>query len=133
MHNFKEFPELTNAQMDLYYWDSPHKQIQGDFNATVVRVIDGDTIEVKWDERDFNFPVRLDFIDAPEKDESGGTRSTNWLEREIEGEDVLIKINPHNRIGKFGRIIGEIIHLGRSINQLSLDFNYSVPFGEETA
>ena len=36
VHDFKAFPELTNSQMDLYYWDSPHKQITDDFDAVVV-------------------------------------------------------------------------------------------------
>ena len=43
-HDFKLFPELTNSQMQIYYWDSPHKQITKNFMAKVLRVKDGDTI-----------------------------------------------------------------------------------------
>jgi len=52
-HDFKRFPELTNNQMNLYYFDSPHQQIAEDFDAKVVNVHDGDTVrlEVSW--RDF--------------------------------------------------------------------------------
>ena len=38
-HDFKLFPELTNAQMDLYYFESPHRQITEDFIGKVVKVI----------------------------------------------------------------------------------------------
>jgi len=130
MHDFKKFPELTNSQMDFYYWDSPHKQLTEDFNAKVVKITDGDTIRVMMDERDFDFPIRMFNIDAPELKE-GGLESAVWLANEILGEEVLIKINPKNRVGKFGRLIGEVIHFGRSINQLSLDLGYSIPFGQE--
>jgi len=132
MHNFKSFPELTNRQMQFYYFDSPHRQILEDFRARVNKVIDGDTIKVKWDERDFEFRVRFLNIAAPEIDE-GGVPSQQWLEKEILNEEVEILINPKMRVGKFGRILGEIIHMGRNMNELSLQLNYSVPFGSEVS
>ena len=129
-HDFKRFPELANSQMEMYYWDSPHRQIVDDFNAEVVRVIDGDTIRVKWIERDFVFPVRLLNINAAEIDE-GGLASKKWLESQILNQEVTIIINQKQRVGKFGRLLGIITHLGRNINQLSIESGYSVPFGSE--
>jgi len=73
-HDFKRFPELTNRQMNLYYFESPHKQITQDFVAKVVKVTDGDTIRVKWEDRDFDFPIRFIDIAAPELDEIGGAK-----------------------------------------------------------
>jgi hypothetical protein len=58
-HDFKKFPELTDGQMLFYYNDSPHKQITQNFSAKCVRVIDGDTISVRVDFRDFEFPMEL--------------------------------------------------------------------------
>lgn len=130
-HDFKKFPELTNSQMALYYWDSPHKQILSDFEARVTKVTDGDTIRVKWEERDFDFPVRLSLIDAPEIG-SGGRRSKDWLTQQILNEEVTVKINPKMRIGKFGRILGEIIHEGNNINQASLDEGFSYIFEDDS-
>lgn len=127
MHDFKKFPELTNSQAEFYYWDSPHKQIFEDFTAKVVRVIDGDTIRVKTDFRDFDFPVRLSFINAAEMDE-GGLKSKRFLEKQILGEEVNILIDSKNRLEKWGRLLGEVIYLGMNINQMSMDFGYSVPF-----
>jgi len=125
-HNFKRFPELTNSQMALYYFDSPHKQIFESFKARVVDVHDGDTIKVSWQERDFDFPIRFANIAAPELNENGGLASQKWLSKEILGEEVQIIINPNNRVGKWGRLIGEIIHGGISINMQSVDAGYSV-------
>jgi len=127
-HDFKNFPELTNNQMQIYYFDSPHRQITEDFVAKVVDVHDGDTIKVRWRERDFDFPVRLAHIAAPELKEHGGLRSKKWLEGMIMGKEVDIKIDPDNRVGKWGRIIGEIIFMGIDVNNMSLDLRYSIPF-----
>ena len=126
-HDFKKFPELTNGQMAIYYWDSPHKQIMEDFTAKVVKVTDGDTIRVTTDFRDFDFPIRMSIIDAPEI-KTGGIESRNWLKNEILGEEITVKINPYARIGKFGRLLGEINHMGRNINQMSLDAGMSEVF-----
>ena len=127
-HDFKKFPELTNKQMEIYYFDSPHKQIFEDFSAKVIRVKDGDTIQVKWSERNFDFPVRLANIAAPEKDEEGGIASQKWLEGMVGNEIVDVRIDPDNRVGKWGRIIGEIFFMGININQMSIDFGHSIPF-----
>ena len=113
--------------MQFYYWDSPHRQITEDFTAKVVKVIDGDTIRVEWNERDFDFPVRLLNIAAPELDERGGLRAKKFMDQ-ILGEEVQILINPRLRVEKWGRLLGEIIHLGINMGQSSMDFGYSVEF-----
>ena len=111
-----KFPELRNSELDLY-WESPHKQIFENFTATVSKVIDGDTIRVIWDERDFDFPVRFLGTNSPEMNEDGGEESRNWLRDIILGEEVDILINPKQRVGKFGRILGTIIHDGINMNE----------------
>ena len=73
-HDFKRFPELTNNQMNLYYFDSPHEQITSDFDARVVRVVDGDTLRLQVGFRDFDFPLRMSNLLAPEMNEEGGER-----------------------------------------------------------
>tara|TARA_R100001530_G_scaffold131778_1_gene103652 strand:- start:86 stop:529 length:444 start_codon:yes stop_codon:yes gene_type:complete len=127
-HDFKAFPELTNRQMQFYYFDSPHRQITEDFTAQVVDVHDGDTVKVRWSERDFDFRVRLLRIAAPELNERGGLSSQRWLASKLAGKEVTVQINPFNRVGKFGRILGEIIVDGININQLSLDEGHSIEF-----
>lgn len=123
--DFDKFPELSNTQMQFYYWDSPHKQINESFDAKVVRVIDGDTIQVKTDFRDFEFPVRFANVNAPELNNEGGKEAKSWLEGELADEEIRVIVNPQNRVGKFGRILGEVIRAGININEASLVAGHS--------
>ena len=113
-HDFQNWPELTNNQMQFYYFDSPHKQITEDFTAVVVKVHDGDTITVNWSERDFNFPIRLADIAAPEMNQKGGKDAQQWLEQRILGEEINIVLS-EQRVEKWGRILGTIYHDGINV------------------
>lgn len=115
--DFIAHPELRDEQLIFYYWESPHKQIFEDFFATCVKVHDGDTITVQWDERDFNFPIRFAEINAPELNEAGGTEAKEWLRKRIEGEEVYIEINKKNRIDKYGRLLGRVHHNGLDLSE----------------
>ena len=130
-HDFVNFPELTNSQMDIYYWESPHKQITENFIAKVVKVHDGDTITLRWEERDFDFPLRFLDTDAPEMN-AGGRESRDWLRDKILNEEVEILINPKQRVGKFGRLLGKVFFAGMDINEESIMMGMSKPFGEKT-
>ena len=111
-HDFKNFPELTNSQMALFYFSSPHKQITEDFFCKVIRVTDGDTIQVMWEERDFDFPIRFLDINAPEMNEERGAQVKDWLRLRIENQEVEIRIDKTNRVDKWGRLLGRIFHRG---------------------
>ena len=128
-HDFIKFPELTNRQMDIYYFDSPHKQILEDFRGKCIKVIDGDTIRVECDFRDFSFPVRLIDINAPEMSE-GGEEAKSWLESKILNEEVEILINPKLRVGKWGRILGTILHGGVELNDEIVRVGLATPFDQ---
>ena len=114
-HDFKRFPELTSRQAQIYYFDSPHKQIFESFNAQVTKVKDGDTINVHWSERDFDFPIRLADIAAPELNEEGGHEAMEWLKARIEGENVMVLINPNNKVEKWGRLLGTVMQGGMNV------------------
>ena len=114
-HDFKKFPELANSQIDLFYFESPHKQILEDFRAKVIKVVDGDTVRLEWDERDFDFPLRLLNIQAPELGEDGGDEARKWLEGKLLGEEVDILIDKSNRVEKWGRLLGTIMFNGMDI------------------
>ncbi len=125
-HDFKRFPELTNNQMGLYYFQSPHQQIAEDFDAKVVKVSDGDTIRVITSFRDFDFPIRFSNIYAAELDEEGGRESQSWLESQILGEEIEIRVNAKKRVEKWGRLLGQVIHKGFDMGELSIQENKSV-------
>tara|TARA_Y100000310_G_C20390115_1_gene672333 strand:+ start:149 stop:619 length:471 start_codon:yes stop_codon:yes gene_type:complete len=118
-HDFKNFPELTNRQMERFYFQSPHKQITEDFNAKVVRVIDGDTVELQTNFRDFNFPLRMLNMAAAELDEKGGLESAKWLAERLNGKEVQIVVDPKNRVEKWGRLLGHILLFGMNIGEES--------------
>jgi len=130
MHDFKNFPELTNGQMTMYYFESPHKQITEDFTAKVVKVHDGDTITLRWNERDFDFPLRFIDVAAPELDETGGKESQSWLESKIIGKEVDIVINPRNRVEKWGRLLGKVMCDGMDIGRESIMAGKSVAWAD---
>ena len=120
-HDFETQPELSNSQMQFYYWQSPFRQITSSFNAKCVKVTDGDSIRVTWTGRDFDFPIRLAGINAPELN-NNGRESKEWLTDILEDTDIYVRIDPNNRTGKFGRIIGI------NINNLSLSTGHSKVF-----
>ena len=127
-HDFEKFPELTNAQLDTLGFTSPHKQIVDDFFAKVVKVHDGDTVTVRTDFRDFDFPIRLADINAPELNE-GGETAKEWLSSRLLNKDVIVGIDFENRVGKYGRLIGSIISNGMNIGLEMLYLGLVKPFG----
>lgn len=126
-HDFKAFPELRDDQLDFYYWDSPHKQIFQDFWATVEKVHDGDTITLRWTERDFGFPLRFAEINTKELN-AGGEEARDWLKEQIEGDLVLIIINDKNRVDKYGRLLGTVIHNGIDMNEALINVGLATKF-----
>ena len=92
-HDFKNFPELTNRQMQVYYFESPHKQVTEDFRGRVIKVTDGDTIRVEWEERKLPVTIRMAKLAAPESKEKGGLESKTWLSEQIMGKEVDVKLS----------------------------------------
>ena len=90
-----------------------------DFDAEVVRIIDGDTIEVKND-HGLKFKIRLLGIDGPESNQRFGNESFLYLKKIINGKTVTIISPPHKNkpytLGYYKRIIGKIILNGKDIN-----------------
>ena len=129
-HDYKNFPELTNKQINEFGFQSPHKQITEDFDATVIKVIDGDTIRLRTDFRDFDFPLRMLNIDAPEMSEGGG-EAREWLKGVIDGEEVQIKIDRFQRVGKYGRLLGKVISLGMDMGEAQIRLGLVVQFGQK--
>ena len=127
-HDFKNYPELTNSQAQMYYWESPHKQIFSDFIGKVVKVHDGDTITLSTSFRDFVFPLRFLNTNAPELSEEGGHEARDHLEGILLGQEVEIKIDPKQRVGKWGRLLGEVMFKGMNMNEEMMRSGFSTTF-----
>ncbi|QDI11618.1 Succinoglycan biosynthesis protein ExoI (plasmid) [Klebsiella electrica] len=74
-------------------------EIQG----KVIRVLDGDTIEVLQDKKPVR--IRLANIDAPEKKQAFGRWSTNQLKGLVAAQPVTVA---YTQTDRYGRIIGRV-------------------------
>lgn len=70
----------------------------------IVRVIDGDTVEIEGGER-----VRLLGIDTPERGQEGFTEASDFLRDLIEGKRVRLERDPdHDDRDFFGRLLRHV-------------------------
>lgn len=129
-HDYQNYPELTNTQLQEMQFSSPHIQITEDFEAEVVKVHDGDTITLRTNFRDFDFPLRLLNIDAPEMSE-GGMEAREWLRSKLLGQVVQVLIDSKQRVGKYGRLLGRVLFRGLDVGQEELYLGLAKPFGQQ--
>ena len=73
------------------------------YEAKVIKVIDGDTVWVKSDNK--HIKIRLSYIDAPELKQTFGIRSKNFLTELILDKNVQVNTNKKDR---YNRHLGEI-------------------------
>jgi len=109
-----------------------------EYNCTVEKVVDGDTIDVVLDlgfDILYKSRVRLFGIDTPEsrtrnKDEKArGKMAGAFLEEAIEdGEKVVIQTKLKDSRGKFGRVLGDVVVDGVNINQLMVKCHLAVAY-----
>ena len=109
------------------------------YNATVVRIVDGDTIrldiDLGFDIVLKNQSVRLYKVDTPEcrtrdlKEKAAGLLAKDVVQNLITiGERVFIRTKLDTK-GKFGRLLGTIITTDNiNINEHLIDNNYAVEY-----
>ncbi|QFH72826.1 hypothetical protein FR762_23975 (plasmid) [Enterobacter sp. E76] len=83
-----------------------------DISGRVVRVLDGDTVEILQASRE-RTRIRLAGIDAPEKNQPFGQRSRQFLTRLVAQRHVRISGDERDR---YGRILGTVWLDGEDIN-----------------
>jgi len=115
---FERFPQTKKFKFILENF--------GNFKAEVIKVIDGDTVDVRWEREEF--PIRMVGIDAPEMNEKGGKESQSWLEGRILHEMVEIQTDKRNLVDKWGRLLGKIYSRGLNMSQAAIWSNKAVPF-----
>jgi micrococcal nuclease len=93
------------------------KYTEREYNAEVLRIVDGDTVELRVDLGfgiSYKSSLRLMDFDAPETwrpktelERECGEQVTEWLKNRIEGK--FIKIKTYKRAkGKYGRILARL-------------------------
>jgi endonuclease YncB( thermonuclease family) len=88
---------------------APGRPAPREFEATVQRVTDGDTIIVRTTDAE-DIKIRLYGIDAPEHDQEGGAAATKAL-KPLQGRQVKIR-----EMDTDPRIVALAEHEGRSVN-----------------
>lgn len=109
------------------------------YNATVVRVVDGDTIrldiDLGFDVILKNQSVRLYRVDTPEcrtrdlREKAAGLLSKRVVKGFVDiGSKVVIRTSLDTK-GKYGRILGTILdEKGFNINEYLIDNSYAVEY-----
>lgn len=128
-NDFKELNPFKDANFSQYLQAFKDLNVSGfnlgeknaTLNAKVVRVIDGDTIEV-LDSENNKIRVRLFGIDAPEKKQSFGNKARGFLASLISGKEVQIFIMGEDR---FKRNLGVIMSEGKDINKEMVKNGYA--------
>ena len=92
------------------------------YTALVTRVIDGDTIEVRYDT--LSLTIRLDNINTPESDTVGGSAATDYLRSLIAGQLVEIEERGTDIYGRTLAHIWRVSDILR-VNQSIVDAGYS--------
>ena len=81
----------------------PFTSFADQYRAKVIKVIDGDTIWVKSENK--HIKIRLSYIDAPELKQVYGVRSKNFLSELILDKEVEVSTSKKDR---YNRHLGEI-------------------------
>ena len=89
--------------------------VKMEYTATVVRVIDGDTIDVEVPLQTGVKRLRLAGIDTPEKGTQGAADATDYLKILIQGSPVTIK---EIGVGVFGR---PLVHVWRNYDGMPIN------------
>ena len=77
----------------------------------VVNVADGDTITV-LDEKNIQYKIRLQGIDAPEKAQPYGQKSKQSLHQLVHSKQVTVE---YHKKDKYGRTVGKVLFNGSDI------------------
>lgn len=94
------------------------------YQGTIIRVIDGDTYVFQTTEG--SITVRMQGIDAPERDQPFSEESSNFLKKYLD-KDAILK---SHGLDRYGRTLGTIIIENRDINLLSIKGGFSWHYKE---
>lgn len=87
---------------------------QGLLPGRVLKVVDGDTLDVRL--QSGRVRVRLQGVDAPERDQPGGAEATRFLAGRLHDADVLLEPVSQDQY-QYQRLVA-VVHLGRvNINE----------------
>lgn len=94
-------------------------------HATVVDVVDGDTVDVLIQGQEYR--VRYIGIDSPESGEAGGTQASRYNQSLVMGEQVVLEQDVSNT-DRFGRLLRYVwLSDGRMVNAQLIQLGHAEP------
>lgn len=106
-----------------------------EYRCSVLRVVDGDTVEVQIDlgfDMSFKSMVRLKGINAPEMTgttKDAGLTAKSYLRGLLPiAGNIAIMTDYHRERDKYGRVLGTFWVNGININQAMIDGGHAVPY-----
>ena len=114
-----------------------------EYNCKIVRIIDGDTVDV---DIDLGFDVclkkqriRLFGVDTPESrtrdlvEKKFGILAKNFVSLHLPiGSNQVLRTRLDDSRGKFGRILGEVVVEDSTLNKLLVATNNAVPYSGQS-
>jgi len=114
-----------------------------EYNCKIVRIIDGDTVDV---DIDLGFDVclvkqriRLFGVDTPEsrtrdaEEKKFGILAKNFVKGRLPiGSNQVLRTRLDDSRGKFGRILGEFVIEDSTLNRLLIATNNAVPYSGQS-
>jgi len=114
-----------------------------EYNCKIVRIIDGDTVDV---DIDLGFDVclvkqriRLFGVDTPESrtrdavEKKFGIMAKNFVKGRLPvGSNQVLRTRLDDSRGKFGRILGEFVMEDSTLNKLLVATNNAVPYSGQS-
>ncbi|MDF7671452.1 thermonuclease family protein [Orbaceae bacterium ESL0721] len=97
------------------------QQAYADFRGKVVKVIDGDTVDILTSKKE-KIRVRLTDIDAPERSQPYGGKAKNKLAQLIAGQHVFVK---ESKKDIYRRTLGTIFYNNVNINAKMVETGYA--------
>lgn len=92
---------------------TPIEALGLEFNATIDRVIDGDTVVAITDDAR-SFRLRLADIDAPERDQRWGAEATQMLSKMALGKSANVRVKDTDR---YGRLVATVFINDKNVNR----------------
>ena len=114
---------LCIGRTSLTTKEGDHAPETGHLRLAVIRVIDGDTFEVLYDEEPTS--VRIFGVDAPEVGERGSWESTEALRRLLGNSQVTLVFPGRKKRDSFGRLLAVVYIDGRNVGDWLLENGFA--------
>jgi endonuclease YncB( thermonuclease family) len=110
-------------------------QLEGPVPAEVIRVLDGDTLEVEariWLGQTVSVRVRIDGVDTPElrgacpKERQDAMTARAWLEQRLAGAEIQLRELAYDKYG--GRVLARVIDKDGDVGEALVGAGLARPY-----